>query len=138
MWSEQGNTCVEVATVHTAAIVVLQWSGAGGRLVSGDTAGSVVGWTVERTGRTTTAFHHELKDALAQVRASGITLPFGRVHMFCLAGNIPRDWERVWGAPAGHVGAGAGRRGRGRARAGPVLLLATQDRSAGWRGWGQQ
>ena len=40
---------------------------AGSRLVSGDSAGSVVGWTLDRSSQLNTVFHHELKDPLVQV-----------------------------------------------------------------------
>ena len=56
LYSEQNNTCVEVIrpsrkscclnlilfkvpTIHHAAIVILEWSQAGSRLISGDSAG---------------------------------------------------------------------------------------------------
>ena len=35
--------------------------------MSGDSAGSVVGWSLDRSSQLNTVFHHELKDPLVQV-----------------------------------------------------------------------
>ena len=67
LFSDHNNTCSEVTTVHTASIVLLEWSQAGSRLISGDGAGSVVGWSLDRAGQLNTVFHHELKDPLSQM-----------------------------------------------------------------------
>ena len=67
LFSDHNNTCSEVQTVHTASIVLLEWSQAGSRLISGDGAGSVVGWSLDRAGQLHTVFHHELKDPLSQM-----------------------------------------------------------------------
>ena len=67
LYSEQTNTCTEVQTLHTANILILEWSQAGSRLISADGAGSVVGWSLDRSGQLNTIFHHELKDPLSQL-----------------------------------------------------------------------
>ena len=68
VYSDQNNSCVEVPTIHNASVTLLEWSGAGSRLVSADSAGSVIGWSLDRSGQLNTIFHHELKDPLSQVR----------------------------------------------------------------------
>ena len=46
LYSDHNNSCVELQTIHTSSIVILEWSQAGSRLISGDGSGSVVGWAV--------------------------------------------------------------------------------------------
>ncbi|XP_021936986.1 intraflagellar transport protein 140 homolog isoform X3 [Zootermopsis nevadensis] len=58
---------ISVQSVHQAPITILQWSTLGGRLVSGDTAGSLVGLKVDSRGHILTVFHHELKDPLTHI-----------------------------------------------------------------------
>ena len=75
LYSEQTNTCTEVQTLHTANILILEWSQAGSRLVSGDGAGSVVGWSLDRSSQLNTIFHHELKDPLSQLVFRNVLSP---------------------------------------------------------------
>ncbi|XP_069684990.1 intraflagellar transport protein 140 homolog [Periplaneta americana] len=56
-----------VQSVHQAPITILQWSTLGGRLVSGDTGGSLVGSKVDSRGQILADFHHELKDPLTHI-----------------------------------------------------------------------
>ena len=67
LFSDHNNSCVELQTIHTASIVLLEWSQAGSRLISGDGGGSVVGWSLDRSNQLNTVFHHELKDPLSQM-----------------------------------------------------------------------
>ncbi|XP_076752394.1 intraflagellar transport protein rempA [Xylocopa sonorina] len=56
-----------VVTPHRDPITILQWSQHGGRLVSADSAGSIVGWKIDSRGQLLMMFHHELKDSFAQI-----------------------------------------------------------------------
>ncbi|XP_012271619.1 intraflagellar transport protein 140 homolog [Orussus abietinus] len=56
-----------VVTPHRDPISVLQWSQYGGRLVSADTAGSVVGWKIDSRGQLLVVFHHELNDSFTRI-----------------------------------------------------------------------
>ncbi|XP_076655730.1 intraflagellar transport protein rempA [Halictus rubicundus] len=56
-----------IVTPHREPINILQWSQHGGRLVSADTAGSIVGWKIDSRGQLLMMFHHELKDTFAQI-----------------------------------------------------------------------
>ncbi|XP_076161592.1 intraflagellar transport protein rempA isoform X2 [Ptiloglossa arizonensis] len=56
-----------VVTPHRDPINILQWSQHGGRLVSADTSGSIVGWKIDSRGQLLMTFHHELKDSFAQI-----------------------------------------------------------------------
>ncbi|KAF3422708.1 hypothetical protein E2986_01971 [Frieseomelitta varia] len=56
-----------VVTPHRDPITILQWSQHGGRLISADSAGSIVGWKIDSRGQLLMMFHHELKDSFAQI-----------------------------------------------------------------------
>ncbi|CAK9817048.1 Intraflagellar transport protein 140 homolog [Anthophora quadrimaculata] len=56
-----------VVTPHRDPITILQWSQHGGRLVSADSAGSIIGWKIDTRGQLLMTFHHELKDSFAQI-----------------------------------------------------------------------
>ncbi|XP_031832698.1 intraflagellar transport protein rempA isoform X2 [Nomia melanderi] len=56
-----------IVTPHRDPINILQWSQHGGRLVSADTGGSIVGWKIDSRSQLLMMFHHELKDAFAQI-----------------------------------------------------------------------
>nr|XP_033335798.1 intraflagellar transport protein 140 homolog [Megalopta genalis] len=56
-----------IVTPHREPINILQWSQHGGRLVSADAAGSIVGWKIDSRGQLLMMFHHELKDTFAQI-----------------------------------------------------------------------
>ncbi|XP_017888145.1 intraflagellar transport protein 140 homolog [Ceratina calcarata] len=56
-----------VVTPHRDSITILQWSQHGGRLVSADSAGSIVGWKIDSRGQLLMMFHHELKDSFTQI-----------------------------------------------------------------------
>ncbi|XP_015439170.1 PREDICTED: intraflagellar transport protein 140 homolog [Dufourea novaeangliae] len=66
-----GDTgCIEfniIVTPHRDPINILQWSQHGERLVSADTAGSIVGWKIDSRGQLLIMFHHDLKDTFAQI-----------------------------------------------------------------------
>ncbi|XP_023345784.1 intraflagellar transport protein 140 homolog [Eurytemora carolleeae] len=67
LFSDHNNLCIEVPTIHNAAVSLLVWSKGGARLITGDSAGSVVGWAFDRSGQLNTVFHHELKDPISQI-----------------------------------------------------------------------
>lgn len=54
-------------TPHRDAITILQWSQLGGRLVSADASGSLVGWKVDSKGQLLIVFHHQLEDSFTQI-----------------------------------------------------------------------
>lgn len=54
-------------TPHRDPITILQWSQHGGRLVSADSAGSVVGWKIDPRGQLLVTFHHELKESFSHI-----------------------------------------------------------------------
>ncbi|XP_076680544.1 intraflagellar transport protein rempA [Andrena cerasifolii] len=56
-----------IVTPHRESINILQWSQHGGRLVSADSAGSIVGWKIDSRGQLLMMFHHELKDTFAHI-----------------------------------------------------------------------
>ncbi|XP_063235193.1 intraflagellar transport protein 140 homolog [Bacillus rossius redtenbacheri] len=56
-----------VQSAHRAPVTVLQWSEQGGRLVSGDTAGSLVCSKLDSRNQVLSVIHHELKDALTHI-----------------------------------------------------------------------
>ncbi|KAG7210438.1 hypothetical protein KM043_011970 [Ampulex compressa] len=63
-----------IVTPHRDPITILQWSQHGGRLVSADAIGSIVGWKIDSRGQLLMMFHHELKDSFTQI-AFKIALP---------------------------------------------------------------
>ena len=75
LYSDHNNSCVELQTIHTSSILILEWSGGGSRLVSGDGSGSVVGWALDRQHQLNTVFHHELKDPLSQMIFRNVSSP---------------------------------------------------------------
>lgn len=65
---DSGSTEFTVAvTAHRDPISLLQWSQHGGRLVSADTAGSVVGWKIDNRDQLFITFHHELKESFSHI-----------------------------------------------------------------------
>lgn len=54
-------------TPHRDPVTILQWSQNGGRLISGDIAGSMVGWKLDGRGQILLNFHHELKQSLTHI-----------------------------------------------------------------------
>lgn len=64
---DSGNEFNEIVTPHKSAITILQWSQYGGRLISADTAGSIVGWKIDNHGQLLMSFHHELNDTFSQI-----------------------------------------------------------------------
>lgn len=63
-----------IVTPHKDPVTILQWSQHGGRLISGDIAGSMVGWKMDGRGQLLMMFHHELKQSLTLI-AFKITPP---------------------------------------------------------------
>ena len=47
--------------------MILQWSQHGGRLVSADAGGSIVGWKIDSRNQLLMTFHHELKDSFTHI-----------------------------------------------------------------------
>ncbi|XP_066587942.1 intraflagellar transport protein 140 homolog [Prorops nasuta] len=68
------NDFNNVVTPHRDSITILKWSQHGGRLVSADSEGSVVGWKIDSRGQLLIVFHHELKQTFTQI-AFKITPP---------------------------------------------------------------
>ena len=62
--SSEFNTIV---TPHRDPIMILQWSQTGGRLVSADAGGSIVGWKIDSRNQLLMTFHHELKDSFTHI-----------------------------------------------------------------------
>ncbi|XP_046604167.1 intraflagellar transport protein 140 homolog [Neodiprion virginianus] len=56
-----------IVTPHRDPITILEWSQHGGRLVSADTAGSLIGWKIDPRGQLLMVFHHELKDSFTHI-----------------------------------------------------------------------
>ncbi|EZA61734.1 hypothetical protein DMN91_004415 [Ooceraea biroi] len=56
-----------IVTPHRDPITILQWSQHGGRLVSADAGGSIVGWKIDSRGQLLMTFHHELKESFTQI-----------------------------------------------------------------------
>ncbi|XP_011298550.1 intraflagellar transport protein 140 homolog [Fopius arisanus] len=54
-------------TPHKDPISLLEWSQHGGRLVSADTRGSIVGWKIDTRGQLFIVFHHELNEKFTQI-----------------------------------------------------------------------
>lgn len=69
VWSGDTNTeeFNVIVTPHRDSITILQWSQYGGRLVSADTSGSIVGWKIDSRGQLLMTFHHELKESFVQI-----------------------------------------------------------------------
>jgi len=63
-----------IVTPHRDSITILQWSQYGGRLVSADTGGSIVGWKIDSKGQLFMMFHHELKESFTQIAFRTISL----------------------------------------------------------------
>lgn len=56
-----------VVTPHRDPITILEWSQHGERLISADTAGSLIGWKIDPRGQLLMVFHHELKDSFTHI-----------------------------------------------------------------------
>lgn len=69
-----------IVTPHRDPVTILQWSQHGGRLVSADIAGSMVGWRMDGRGQLLMMFHHELKQSFTHI-AFKITAPKPAVDM---------------------------------------------------------
>lgn len=69
MWSGDigNNEFIPIVTPHRSAILLLQWSQFGSRLVSADANGSMVGWMIDSRGQLLMVFHHELQDIMTHV-----------------------------------------------------------------------
>ncbi|KAK4874572.1 hypothetical protein RN001_013932 [Aquatica leii] len=67
VWNGTDKEFVNVAGPHKAPVIILEFSEKGGRLVSCDSTGSLVGWKVDSKCQTMTVFHHELKESITHV-----------------------------------------------------------------------
>lgn len=56
-----------VRSSHRNEISVLQWSQYGGRLVSADRGGAVIGWKIDSRGQLVLVFHHELRECFCAI-----------------------------------------------------------------------
>jgi intraflagellar transport protein 140 len=61
------NEFVTIVSPHKNLILILQWSQYGGYMVSGDSAGSIVGWKLDGKGDLIIMFHHILKQSVSQI-----------------------------------------------------------------------
>ena len=95
LYSDHNNSCVELQTIHTSSIVILEWSQAGSRLISEDGSGSVVGWSLDRQNQLNTVFHHELKDPLSQMVFRNMFSPEPGIDMSSLARAAVAGDERA-------------------------------------------
>lgn len=68
-WSADSGTqeFSVIVNPHRDSITLLRWSQLGGRLISADTGGSVVGWKIDSKGHLLMTFHHELKESFTQI-----------------------------------------------------------------------
>ncbi|XP_058796246.1 intraflagellar transport protein 140 homolog isoform X2 [Phymastichus coffea] len=83
-----------IVTPHRDPVTILQWSQYGGRLVSGDIAGSIVVWKLDGRGQLLMMFHHELKQSLTHI-AFKISPPKPGVDMSGLAKAAVAGDERA-------------------------------------------
>ncbi|KAJ8664480.1 hypothetical protein QAD02_006142 [Eretmocerus hayati] len=83
-----------IVTPHRDPVTILQWSQYGGRLVSGDIAGSLVGWKLDSRGQLLMMFHHEMKQSFTHI-AYKIAPPKPAVDMSGLAKAAVAGDERA-------------------------------------------
>ncbi|XP_074040796.1 intraflagellar transport protein rempA isoform X2 [Leptinotarsa decemlineata] len=67
VWSSPEKDFVNVVGSHKAPIILLEFSEKGGRLVSCDSSGSVIGWKVDNKGETNLTFHLDLKESVTHL-----------------------------------------------------------------------
>ncbi|XP_049802425.1 intraflagellar transport protein 140 homolog [Schistocerca nitens] len=67
VWGGGDPEFVTVQSPHQAPVTVLQWSHAGGRLVSADAAGALLGWKMDSRGQLLSVFHVEMREPLGHV-----------------------------------------------------------------------
>ncbi|XP_060521943.1 intraflagellar transport protein 140 homolog [Cylas formicarius] len=67
VWNGNDRDFIDVAGPHKSPITLLGFSEKGGRLVSCDSTGSVVGWKVDSKGQTSSVFHLDLKEAVTHL-----------------------------------------------------------------------
>ncbi|KAJ8910958.1 hypothetical protein NQ315_011229 [Exocentrus adspersus] len=67
IWNGSDKDFINVVGPHKAPITFLQFSEKGGRLVSCDSTGSVVGWKVDSKGETDLSFHLDLKESVTHL-----------------------------------------------------------------------
>ncbi|OAD53382.1 hypothetical protein WN48_10260 [Eufriesea mexicana] len=106
IYDDQGDTSSTefnlIVTPHRDSITILQWSQHGGRLVSADSAGSIVGWKIDSRGQLLMMFHHELKDSFTQIVFK--TIPSNSLAKAAVAGDeraldIFSSWRPRTAAP---------------------------------------
>ncbi|XP_014295650.1 intraflagellar transport protein 140 homolog [Microplitis demolitor] len=75
LWDEdsESNEFSEIGTPHRDSISILEWSQHGGRLISADTSGSLVGWRVDNKGQLLIMFHHDLKKSFIHIAFRSIS-----------------------------------------------------------------
>lgn len=56
-----------IVTPHRNPMTILAWSQLGGRLISGDASGSLVGWKADSRGQLLIMYHHELKESFTDI-----------------------------------------------------------------------
>ncbi|KAJ8978265.1 hypothetical protein NQ317_012623 [Molorchus minor] len=67
VWNGNDKDFINVVGPHKAPITLLEFSEKGGRLVSCDATGSVVGWKVDGKGETNMSFHLDLKETITHL-----------------------------------------------------------------------
>ncbi|KAK5641268.1 hypothetical protein RI129_009815 [Pyrocoelia pectoralis] len=66
-WNGTDKEFANIAGPHKAPVILLEFSQKGGRLVSCDSTGSLVGWKVDSKDQTMTVFHHDLKESITHL-----------------------------------------------------------------------
>ncbi|KAJ8931389.1 hypothetical protein NQ314_015707 [Rhamnusium bicolor] len=67
VWNGSEKEFINVVGPHKAPITLLDFSEKGGRLVSCDSTGSVVGWKIDSKGDTNMSFHLDLKESVTHL-----------------------------------------------------------------------
>ncbi|XP_043233356.1 intraflagellar transport protein 140 homolog [Amphibalanus amphitrite] len=66
-WNEQDKSLTDIQSLHKSPVTIAVWSAAGGRLITADTSGTLVGWKGDGQCNVTVVFQHDLKDPLTQL-----------------------------------------------------------------------
>ncbi|XP_037074398.1 intraflagellar transport protein 140 homolog isoform X2 [Pollicipes pollicipes] len=66
-WSEHDRALTDIQSLHKSPVTLAMWSAAGGRLITADTSGTLVGWKGDGQCNVTVVFQHDLKDPLTQL-----------------------------------------------------------------------
>ncbi|XP_049817321.1 intraflagellar transport protein 140 homolog isoform X2 [Aethina tumida] len=67
LWDGTEKEFFNITGLHKCPVILLEYSEKGGRLVSCDSTGSIVGWKVDSKGQINTAFHLDLKEQITHL-----------------------------------------------------------------------